>query len=228
MRGPLRAMSWCVAGWLVLAHIPGALGGRLVLALASPFIPEMMAGASDGLPEIGGREVVALNDPSPAFATLDRMNHGQPLPKSVRVLVPGITPFAVKRADASTLILKAKGTDLFDCPALGPIHVGYVVVTCYDLFCGGRAWKTGDRVTRKGFVAEVLEMSPRGAPRSVAFHFDKPLESEEMVWLFLDWRRPATSRFVLPQIGDTIDIAGPRGRRPGSRSALGAAGRGHS
>ena len=231
MRGPLRAMSWCVAVWLVLAHIPGALAARAALAWASPFIPKMaeLACAFEGAPEIGERDVVVVNDPTliPAYVAFDRAYRGQPLPRTIRTLVPGWTGVEVKRADASTLILKAKSADLFDCPALGPIHICYVCKACNDLGFGLRTWKTGDRVACKGFVAEVLELSLRGAPRSVAFHFDRPLETEGIVWLFFDWRRLVHSPFVLPRVGDTIEIAGPRGRRPGSRSAVGAAGRGH-
>jgi hypothetical protein len=224
MPGPVRAMAWCVAGGLVMAHIPGALVGRGALALVSPFVPMMWRCFCnwEGPPEIGGRDVVALNDFSMIVLPFDRIYRGKPLPKSARVLVPGITPFEVKRGDASTLILKAGGTDLFECPDLGPMHVGYAVSACNDLLMGGKTWKTGDRVTRKGFVAEVLEVSPRGAPRAVAFHFDRRLESEEMVWLFLDWRRARTSPFVLPQIGETVEIAGPRGWRRGSAGASGA------
>jgi hypothetical protein len=141
----------------------------------------------------------------------DRLYRGKPLPKTIRLLVPVTTGFEVTRPDASTLILTTKAIDLFDCPPLGPIHAAYALKTCNDFLFGWRTWKTGDRVRRKGFVAEILALSPRGAPRSVAFHFDRPLESEEMVWLFFDWRRPATSLFVLPQIGETIEIAGPTG-----------------
>ena len=77
-------------------------------------------------------------------------------------------------------------------------------------------------MTRKGFVAEVLEVSPRGAPRAVAFHFDKPLESRRWFGCFSTGAGGATAPFVLPQIGETVEIAGPRGWRRGSRGAVGA------
>jgi hypothetical protein len=67
-------------------------------------------------------------------------------------------------------------------------------------------------VTAKGFVAEILEVSPRGAPRSVAFHFDRPLESDSMVWLSFDWGRWAHMPFVLPRIGETTEVAGAGSR----------------
>jgi hypothetical protein len=66
---------------------------------------------------------------------------------------------------------------------------------------------------RKGFVAEVLDASPTGGPRAVAFHFDKPLESEQMVWLYFDCRRQKILPFVPPAIGESVGIAGPRGWR---------------
>jgi hypothetical protein len=229
MRGPVRAMAWCVAGALVLAHIPGALAARAVLAKASPLIPAAWEYWCDiGGSELGGREVVALNDFSLIMIPFDRIYRGKPLPKSIRLLVPGITPFEVKRVDVSTLILKAKGVDLFDSPPLGPLHAGYALIASNDLFLGGRTWKRGDRVARKGFEAEVLDLSPRGAPREVAFHFNKPLESAEMVWLVFDWRRQTTLQFVPPHIGETLQIAGPRGWRPKSRMADGGTGAGQS
>jgi len=41
MPGPLRAMSYGVVLWLVVAHIPGAFAARAALAALSPYIPEM-------------------------------------------------------------------------------------------------------------------------------------------------------------------------------------------
>jgi branched-subunit amino acid transport protein len=212
MPGPLRAMSWCVAICLVVAHIPGALAGRMALALASPSIPKMAALASDyeHSLEIGERDIVVINDPTGLCAIVPfyRAYRHEPLPRTTRILAPGSTPIEVTRRDAATLILKANDSDLFDCPALGPVHACYACKAVNDFLYGQRVWEPGDRVTAKGFVAEILEVSPRGAPRSVAFHFDKPLESGGMVWLFFDWRRWAHLPFVPPRIGETVEIAG--------------------
>ena len=213
MPGLLRAMSWGVAVWLVTAHVAGAIGSRMVMGLASPSIPKLAALASDYPPslEIGGRDIVVINDPTvlTALVPFYRAYRGEPLPRSTRILVPGSIPFEVSRPDASTLILKAKASDLFDCPELGPIHACYACKSINDFLFGGITWKTGDRVTRKGLLAEILEVSPRGTPRSVAFHFGKPLETDEMVWLFFDWRRGAHRPFALPRIGETVAVAGP-------------------
>jgi hypothetical protein len=214
LSAPLRILSWCVAGWLLLAHIPGALAGRVFLAQASLELPkawDYWCGMKDS--DIGNRDVVALNDPALIFVPFDRAYRGRPLPRTVRLLVPGLESFEVKRANVSTLILTAKEADLFDCPDLGPVHLGYAWKAYDDLFLGGRVFQNGDRVVRQGFIAEVLEVSPGGGPRAVAFHFDKPLESEEFVWLYFDCRRQEVLPFVPPAIGESVEIAGPRGGR---------------
>jgi hypothetical protein len=211
----LRAISWGIAVWLVVAHMAGALAARIALALASPSIPKLAALASDYEPslEVGERNIVVINDPTglSIMVPFYRAYRNESLPRSTRILAPGSTPIEVKRTDSSTLILKAKGSDLFNCPALGPVHACYACKAANDYLFGQRVWETGDRVRTKGFVAEILEVSPRGAPRSVAFHFAKPLESDGMVWLFFDWRRFAHESFVLPRIGETIEVVGPHG-----------------
>jgi hypothetical protein len=216
--GLIRPIAWCVAVCLIVMHVFAPVAGRIVMAWISPMIPEVSARVCsfDGVPEIGGREVVTINDPIgiTIIVPFYRAYSGQPLPKTVRVLIPGSVPFAVSRPDASTLLLKAKGSDLFDCPDLGPAHIAYALKAAnYQLFGDGNL-KAGDRVTNKEFVAEILEVSPRGAARSVAFHFDKPLESVGRVWLFFDWSRRAHAPFVLPRLGETIQIAGAETPHP--------------
>jgi hypothetical protein len=212
--GLLRAMSWCVAICLVAVHVAGAIGCRIAMGLASASLPKLAELAFDYEPslEIGERDIVVINDPTILSAMIPfyRAYRGEPLPRSTRILVPGSVPFEVNRPDATTLILKAKESDLFDCPDLGPVHLCYACKSANDFLYDVRTWKAGDRVTRKAFVAEILEVSPRGAPRSVAFHFAKPLESDRMVWLFFDWRRGAHRPFALPRIGETVAVVGPR------------------
>jgi hypothetical protein len=208
----LRPVAWCVAVCLLLAHLFAPAVGRISMARISPLIPEASARVCsfDQVPEIGGRDVVVINDPTllTIIVPFYRAYSGQPLPRTVRILVPGSAPFQVSRPDASTLLLTAKGSDLFDCPDFGPIRAAYLCKEINQQIFGVGTWQTGDRVTNKQFVAEILEVSPRGAPRSVAFHFDKPLESDRRVWLFFDWNRRAHSSFVLPKPGETIEVAG--------------------
>lgn len=210
--GLIRPIVWGVAVCLIVMHVFAPVPGRILMGWISPSIPERSAHrcSFDGVPEIGGREVVTINDPIgiTIIVPFYRAYSGQPLPKTVRVLIPGSAPFEVSRPDASTLILKAKESDLFDCPDVGPLHLAYALKAANYQLMGDGNLKAGNRVTNKEFVAEILEVSPRGAASSVAFHFDKPLESAGRVWLFFDWSRWAHAPFVLPKPGETIQVAG--------------------
>jgi hypothetical protein len=79
-----------------------------------------------------------------------------------------------------------------------------------DFLAGGSTWEPGNQVRRRGFTAEVRKVSCRRMPSEVAFHFDQPLESEGMTWLYFDWGSLRFTPFELPQEGKRIEIAGPK------------------
>ena len=208
----LRVTAWCLAVWFMAGHVFGAAAARWVLARATPLIPKVAARACsfDWLGEIGDRDVIVINDPTvlSSMAPFDRAYLRRPLPKTIRNLIPGSMTFEVNRLDASTLVLKAKQSDLFDCPAVGRLHPCYACKSANEFLFGEKIWRAGERVTNSAFVAEILSVSARGAPRAIAFHFDKPLESEEKVWLYFDWGQWSHARFVLPKLGESVEIAG--------------------
>ncbi len=209
----LRAPAWALALVLVIAHVVLPAACRIGLALGSPSFPRKAALASDHDPswDIGDRDIVVINDPAglSIIVPFYRAYRNEPLPRSTHILVPGSTVIEVSLPDASTLVLKAKDSDLFGCPDLGPVHLSYACKAANDLFFGPPVFKAGDRITTKLFVAEVLEVSPSGRPVSMAFHFGQPLESSSLVWLYFDWRRGAHEKFVPPPIGQTVAIAAP-------------------
>jgi hypothetical protein len=212
----LRTLSWAIASWLLLAHVVGAVAARIGLAAISPHIPDAWEQlCAFRATEIGDRDVIIVNDPAetPIVVPFDRAYRGQPLPNSIRTLAPGLSGLTISRPDASTLVLTSKGQDLFECPPLGPFHVGYALKSANDFLFGGRVWCVGDRIISKRFVAQVLELSPEGIPRSIAFHFEQSLDSDNMVWLYLDWQRHAHLPFALPAIGGTAELRGPTGWR---------------
>jgi hypothetical protein len=214
---PLRFLSWSVAAWLVLAHVVGSLAARIGLAVITPGLPQAWEQlCAFRATEIGERDVIIVNDPveTSVLVPFDRAYRGQPLPKSLRTLAPGLSGLAVTRPDASTLVLTSKGADLFDCPALGPFHIGYALKSANDFLFGGRAWHVGDREVSKGFVVEVLELGHEGVPRSVAFRFEQSLDSDNMLWLYFDWRKHSHLPFTLPKPGETRELPGPRGLHP--------------
>jgi len=214
MGSSVRALAWCVALWLVVAHIPAALAARAGLALISPYIPAAMAQACafPNSPEIGDRDVIVLNDPTiaSAFVAFDRAYRHLALPRTMRILVPGSVPIVVTRPDAFTLVLAAKKADLLDTEATKPIGLSRALKSANDLLFGQRTWRTGDQIMGNGFVVQVLKLSLRGSPRVLAFRFEKPLGSSERVWLYFDWRQLRHAPFVLPGIGGSTEIAGPK------------------
>jgi hypothetical protein len=209
----MRILSWSVACWLVLAHFFGAIAARIGLAEVSPYVPRAWEQLCAFETEIGDRDVIIVNDPaeSPVVIPFDRAYRRLRLPKSMRTLAPGLSGLVVTRPDSSTLVLTSKGADLFDCPPLGPIHLGYALKNGNDYLFGGSVWHVGDRIALKGLVVEVLKLSPKGVPRSVAFHFERPLNSEDMVWLYFDWSTHAHLPFELPKFGEITELSGPRG-----------------
>jgi len=208
-----RMLSWIVASWLVIAHVFGAVAARVGLAVVSAYVPQGWEQLCAFETDIGDRDVFIVNDPaeSPVVVPFDRAYRGQPLPRSMRTLAPGLGGLVVTRPDERKLILTSRSADLFDCPDLGPIHLAYALKTGNDYLFGGRVWHVGERIASKGFVAEVIELSSRGLPRSVAFHFEQPLDSTNIVWLYFDWPRHAHLPFVQPGIGETAQLSGPRG-----------------
>jgi hypothetical protein len=119
-------------------------------------------------------------------------------------------PIVVTRPDAFTLVLAAKKADLLDTEATKPIGLSRALKSANDLLFGQRTWRTGDQIMGNGFVVQVLELSLRGSPRALAFRFEKPLDSSERVWLYFDWRQLRHAPFVLPGIGGSTEIAGPK------------------
>jgi hypothetical protein len=102
---------------------------------------------------------------------------------------------------------------LFDSDDSGLVDISYVSKAVNELLFDGMKWKRGDQMTNHIFVAEVLELGARGVPSCVAFHFQKPIESADMVWIYFDWPHGRHAIFTVPQIGDTVRIAGAGHRR---------------
>ncbi|MDB6056647.1 MAG: hypothetical protein JWO95_491 [Verrucomicrobiales bacterium] len=211
-----RAISWGVVGWLLLAHIFGAVAARGFLGFITPFLGPIVDWGFEHLPDGGDRNVVVVNDPGPVYALVPiyRAYRGGALPKSVKNLALGLTGLRIMRSNDSTLIVTAKSGGLLSAPAFGPVHVAYACKTANDFLYSGMKWKKGDRVVRKGWTIEVIDTTEDAEPRSVAIHFDSPLEADNRLWLQFVWR-PYYQYvpFKLPKVGETVEVAGPRGRK---------------
>ena len=202
---------WTVCVLLLLAHIPGAVAGRIltVVALDDVFkkIPYFTNVGQSSDPQ--DKNIIVINDPCAltlAYAPFYKAYYHQPLPRSVRTLVPGGTDFDVRRTDDKTLVIQSRAPNIFSWNDLGPVHRFYAVNAC-NTAVGMPLCK---RCSLDGLMVEVLESDASGLASRVAFRFDKPLESADFLWLQWDWSSGAFKPFQLPAIGQSVTLSGPR------------------
>jgi hypothetical protein len=211
---PCRVLSWTTCVWLLLAHVPGALVGRIANVKFTPLLfgaVNRVVGIEDS-PNIGEQEVILVNTPlqiATVYAPCYRLYRGQALPRSIRALVPGCTGLELKRTDEKTLIVQTRASDIFACDDLGAAHVAYLFNSLDGIVVGRRPWKPGDRQILRGLTVEILEVSKPGLPVRVAFHFEQPLDSPLYHWLRFDWRRFSYGVFSVPRVGETVWVEGP-------------------
>lgn len=210
----LRSAAVC----LLFAHIAGALLGRGLTAVGCQALTEAtrVSCGFPQFPDLANRDAVIVNNPcliATLAAPFTRAYYSEPVPSSIRTLLPANTGFKLSRPNPTTLVVEAAGpsshNDIFSCDPLGPVHPCYALQTAND-FLAGCSWPThGERRSIAGFTAEVLEVTKRGAPRKVAFRFDAPLDSENLLWLRFDWPTFRYERFNPPKIGEEVQIRGP-------------------
>ena len=211
---PYRVLAWTICVWLLLAHVPGALVGRIANVKFTP----LLFGAVNRVveigdtPNIGEQEVILVNTPlqiATVYAPCYRLYRGQALPRSIRALVPGCTGLELKRTDEKTLIIQTRASDIFACDDLGAAHVAYLFNSVDGIVVGRRPWKPGERQILRGLAVEILEVSRRGLPARVAFQFEQPLDSPRYDWLRFDWRSFSYGVFSVPKVGETVWLRGP-------------------
>ncbi len=222
-RAPKSAgfVAGCVAVLLLMAHVPGSLVARALLAWICPKVSPITTRMTGfrRFPGIGGRDVIMVNCPA-QLATLAapfvRAYYSEPLPMSFATLLPAQTSFTLTRVSDSTLIAeaitRAPGKGLLSCDEMGLVHPCYALQAANTILTAGRTWKVGQRVERKTFVTEVMEITETGAPRKVAFHFHTALDSEQMFWLHFNWGTLKYEKFKVPKVGEGATIAGPQQR----------------
>ena len=165
-------------------------------------------------PNIENENVIVVNAPCPlalAYAPSYKAYHHQPLPKTLRALVPGCTSFDVQRTDDKTLVIQSKAPDIFSCDNVGPINSAYASRTL-NLLVGEPQCKKGDRYDLGGLTVEVLESDESGLPSRVTFRFNTSLDSPDFHWLRFDWQTRGYQPyqpFKIPAIGQSVTISGP-------------------
>jgi hypothetical protein len=215
-----RILAWIACILLILIHVPGAIAGRVVAVKATAHVLWGMNGLGDigDWPNIENENVIVVNPPSVlAFisAPFYKAYHHQPLPRTLRALVPGCTSFDVERTDDKTLVIQSKTSNIFFCDDFGPVRGVYLASACDRFLLGGAKCKKGARYDLNGLTVEVLESDASGLPSRVAFRFNNSLNSPDFHWLRFDLRMALASSqpyqpFKIPAIGQSVTLAGPR------------------
>jgi hypothetical protein len=198
---PYRILAWVACALLILVHVPGAVAGRVAAVKAVPLFFNRLSCLNDfgDWPKIGNENVIVINAPcwiALAYAPSYKAHHRQPLPKTMRTLVPCCTSFDVQRTDDKTLVIQSKAPDIFSCDNVGPIHGAYLLRTINLLY--KPKCKKGDRYDLGGLTVEVLEVDASDLPSRVAFRFDWQTRSYQPY-----------QPFKVPAIGQSVTLSGP-------------------
>jgi hypothetical protein len=215
-----RILAWIACVLLILAHVPGAIAGRVVAVKVNAYVIDCANRFGDvgDWPNIENQNVIIVNPPLPlavGFAPFNKAYHHQPLPKTLRALVPGLTSFNVERTDDKTLVIQSKAPDIFFCDNVGPIVGRYTLQVCNQLLFGPK-FKKGDRYDLDGLTVEVLEVDASDLPSRVAFRFNTSLDSPDFHWLRFDLQaakcepyQPPYQPFKIPAIGQSVTLSAP-------------------
>jgi hypothetical protein len=214
-----RILAWIACVLLILIHVPGAIAGRVVVVKATAHVLDGMNGLGDvgDWPNIENEKVIVVNPPcvlALAYAPFYKAYHHQPLPRSMRTLVPGLTSFDVERTDDKTLVIQSQAPDIFFCDDVGPIRGAYAC-RAFNLLVGKPKCKKGDRYALDGLTVDVLKSDVSGLPSRVAFRFNTSLDSLDFHWLRFDVQMALAFRqpyqpFKIPAIGQSVTLPAPR------------------
>ncbi|MGA2787321.1 MAG: hypothetical protein ABSF60_07315 [Verrucomicrobiota bacterium] len=209
-----RIPAWIACGLLLLLHIPAAIAGRVLTA-------EVIASGSrdmrsfinlDKSLDVENKNVIVVNAPCAitlAYMPFYKAYYHQPLPRTLRTLVPGCTSFDVQRTDEQTLVIQSRASDIFTCDDVGSAHIAYVFSAC-NVAVGVPKSQKGDRHDFDGLTVEVLEANAADVATCVAFRFDTSLDAPDFHWVRFDWRTFSYQPFVVPAIGQSVTLAGPQ------------------
>ncbi len=207
-----RILAWTACVLLMLVHGPGAIAKRVAVVEAGASVFAWAGRVPPDWPNVENENVIVVNHPLPlesAYVPAYRAYHHQLLPKTLRVLVPGCTSFDVQRTDDKTLVIQSRGSNIFSCDDVGPIHIAYALSAGNGLLLPGAKGKKGSRCNFGNLTVEVLESDASDLPSRVAFHFDTSLDSPDFCWLWFDWRKSSSEPFKMPAIGQSVTLSGP-------------------
>jgi len=206
-----RVLAWSACLLLLLVHVPGAIAGRLATVKAASFFFARANKPPRDWPDIENQNVIVVNFPAPlasGYVPGYKAYYHQPLPRTVRALVPASTGFTVQRINDHALVVQSQGPNIFSCDDVGRVHVAYVLSFC-NLLLDRPECQTGDRYELSGLTAEVLKSDAAGLPAGVAFRYETSLDSPAFRWFWWNWRTFSVQPFQIPAPGQSVTLAGP-------------------
>jgi hypothetical protein len=190
-RKSARAVAWALMLiHLVLAPLLLPLRARTVGQLTHNYIEN----GARTFPEKVGSTLIVINAPDPLVAGLAGASryysdHSAISGRLRQLATVSDGEVTAERIDAHTLSLSAptgffhdQFSQIFRSPSI-PFHAG-------------------DVVNEKGMRVEIMEVDAAALPRRIQFHFDRPLDDPELVWItwerqgFIPWKPPAQSEKV--------------------------------
>jgi hypothetical protein len=209
---PRRAARVVLPG-LIITHLVVSPPLLAMRAHGMRTVEALARRADEGLPQdesVRDKTLVIANTPGDGFVgylLLARESLGIPRPEALRWLATGLTPVALERLDAHTLLVRPDGGFLqydMDRMLRSPRH----------------GFAAGQRVALRGMSVEVVEVDAHGRPLAVRATFDRPLEDPSLVWRrwagrgLVPYRPPAVgAREVLPAI-DFFELLSSTGGEP--------------
>ena len=139
------------------------------------------------------QDLVVVNPPFPMFVGYCLLNYehdGQPSPRAVRALAPGLWPIIVKRTDEQTLELTTE--------------TGYLTLADRIFRSELHPLRVGEQVHVARMTATIVVLTDDGRPRTVAFRFASPLEDSSLRWLCFQ-----TGEYVPwspPPVGEEVEL----------------------
>jgi hypothetical protein len=208
-----RIPAWILCVLLMLVHIPGAIAGRILTVGAIDFGSHAMRYFInvDTTADAENKNVIIINAPCSfalAYAPFYKAYTHQPVPRTIRTLVPGCTGFDVQRTDDQTLVIQSQAPDIFACDDVGFVHLAYIFSECNEAI-GVPKSKKGDRHDFDGLTVEVLDSNAEDVATRVAFRLHTSLDSPDFHWLWWDWKTFAYEPFKVPAVGQSVTLPGP-------------------
>jgi hypothetical protein len=209
-----RLLARGLCAYFILAHLLFAVVGRVttpvtVQQMREQFRLTMDLGPLDGVQD---QDLVVVNAPNPFslfFVPLYRAHLQQPLPNALRVLAPGFADMQLTRVDQTTLNIRAKSGNILSGREKKPFHLVYLYQTFNEGFRHRKfPMRTGDKVVLPRLAVEVLKVDDKGLPVEITCRFAAPLDDPSLRWLAWDWHDKCYVPFVVPAVGQAVELKG--------------------